>query len=113
MQPACKLLLLIVHCFPFIVHLMPWWCPQLAQNAVQVYAAEAEAASAKAARAQAAAAKQAEDAWNCRIKGAYAALAASTPYRPAVTKKPASHALSWHRSARFFKICMPAATQAS
>jgi len=43
-----------------------------------------------------AAAKQAGDAWNDRIKGAYAAVAASTPYRPAV-KKPSSNALSWHR----------------
>ena len=45
------------------------------------------------------AAKQAEEAWNERIKGAYAAIAAATPYRPA-TKKPSSHALSWHRLAQ-------------
>ena len=44
-------------------------------------------------------AKQAEDVWNERIKSAYAAVAASTPYRPA-PKKPSSNALSWHRSAR-------------
>ena len=45
------------------------------------------------------AAKQAEEVWNERIKGAYAAVAASTPYRPAA-KKPSSNALSWHRSAQ-------------
>ena len=44
-------------------------------------------------------AKQAEEAWNEQIKGAYAAIAASTPYRPA-SKKPSSNALSWHRSAQ-------------
>ncbi|CAL5223266.1 g5752 [Coccomyxa viridis] len=41
-------------------------------------------------------AKQAEEVWNERIKGAYAAVAASTPYRPAA-KKPSSNVLSWHR----------------
>ena len=40
--------------------------------------------------------KLAEEAWNERIKGAYAAIAAATPYTP-VAKKPSSHALSWHR----------------
>ena len=44
-------------------------------------------------------AKQAEEVWNERIKGAYAAVAASTPYRPAA-KKPSSNVLSWHRSAQ-------------
>lgn len=49
-------------------------------------------------------AKQAEEAWNERIKGAYAAVAASTPYRPA-PKKPSSNALSWHRSALCSSNC--------
>ena len=44
-------------------------------------------------------AKQAEDVWNERIKGAYAAVAASEPYRPA-PKQPSNNALSWHRSAK-------------
>ena len=56
-----------------------------------------EAAAAK--HGEKGSAKQAEEVWNERIKGAYAAVAASTPYRPAA-KKPSSNALSWHRSAQ-------------
>ena len=63
---------------------------------MQVYAAEAEVASARAKDSRSSAGKLAEEAWNERIKGAYAAIAAATPYRPAA-KKPSSHALSWHR----------------
>lgn len=63
---------------------------------MQVYAAEAEVASACAKDSRSSAGKLAEEAWNERIKGAYAAIAAATPYTP-VAKKPSSHALSWHR----------------
>ena len=76
-----------------------WVCQTVAETCgVQVYAAEAEVAAAQAKDSRSSPDKRAEEAWNERIKGAYAAIAAATPYRPAA-KKPSSHALSWHRCA--------------
>ena len=83
----------------FTCFLGEWVCEPAAEgHGVQVYAAEAEVAESQAKESKSSAGKRAEEAWNERIKGAYAAIAAATPYTPA-TKKPNSHALSWHRCA--------------